>query len=591
MSHLARRARYLVGLAVVMTQLACSGSDSGKTEAESGTAGVAGDGDAGSPGEGGSSQGGSRPVAGSDSGGQAGDGLGGSQAAGSDSGGQAGDGLGGSQAAGSESGGQAGDGLGGSQVAGSESGGQAGEGLGGNQVAGSESGGQAGEGLGGSQVAGSESGGQAGEGLGGNGQGGEMAGNGNGGSAGTGTETPDCDLPSVLCVDDTAGPTQEYSDIQAAADDATAGDLVQVFPGAYSGFTASNSGEPDQPITYRGEGDGVRIETPAETGDGIRLENVSNVVLDHFTVIAPEQRCIAARGATPEEPMRNLVISRNRCENATLEGMYLSEVADSLVEDNEVDGAGVGEDPRSHCLYLANAGSDGTVIRNNRLHGCQASESNGIHFNGDLSVGGDGIISGLVVEGNIIYDNGQNGFNLDGVQNSVFRNNLVYGNQRNALRAYAIDAAEGPRGLAIVNNTFSADISGWALKFTEDLGGHVVFNNLLLGASGAVSMDASPDWASDYNLFSDILSADGEDSEISGAEWQALDFDPHGGTVAAEDLFVSPSDGDYRLREGTPAVDAGIAEFGSVLAPDHDAFGTPRPQGDGFDVGAHELAP
>jgi len=268
--------------------------------------------------------------------------------------------------------------------------------------------------------------------------------------------------------------------------------------------------------------------------------------------------------------------------------MYLSEAADSLVEDNEVDGAGSGGDTRSHCLYLANAGSDGTTIRNNRFHGCRAEESNGIHFNGDLSVGGDGIISGLVVEGNVIYDNGQNGLNLDGVQDSVFRNNIVYGNQRNALRAYAIDGAEGPRNLTVVNNTFLADVSGWALKLSEDLGGHLVFNNALLGAEGAISQAASPDWESDYNAVSDQLSADGEDSLISLSEWQALGFGAHSLVGTSQSLFVDAQAGDFALRAGSPAIDAGVEQLGSAVAPDQDAVGTPRPQGAGVDIGALE---
>ena len=34
------------------------------------------------------------------------------------------------------------------------------------------------------------------------------------------------------------------------------------------------------------------------------------------------------------------------------------------------------------------------------------NHANGIHMNGDASQGGDGIISGALVEGNVIYDNG-----------------------------------------------------------------------------------------------------------------------------------------------------------------------------------------
>jgi hypothetical protein len=44
--------------------------------------------------------------------------------------------------------------------------------------------------------------------------------------------------------------------------------------------------------------------------------------------------------------------------------------------------------------------------------------------------------------------------------------------------------------------------------------------------------------------------------------------------------------GDYRITVGSPAVDAG-----STDASNHDFFGTPRPVGAGYDIGAHELLP
>ena len=50
-------------------------------------------------------------------------------------------------------------------------------------------------------------------------------------------------------------------------------------------------------------------------------------------------------------------------------------------------------------------------------------------MNGDVSLGGDGIISNALVENNVIYDNGLgggSGINCDGVQDSVIRNNLIY---------------------------------------------------------------------------------------------------------------------------------------------------------------------
>ena len=48
-----------------------------------------------------------------------------------------------------------------------------------------------------------------------------------------------------------------------------------------------------------------------------------------------------------------------------------------------------------------------------------ATNAIGIHMNGDLSAGGDGIISDAQVYGNILHDNNTAaGINMDGVEKS-----------------------------------------------------------------------------------------------------------------------------------------------------------------------------
>ena len=91
-----------------------------------------------------------------------------------------------------------------------------------------------------------------------------------------------------------------------------------------------------------------------------------------------------------------------------------------------------------HGIYISNS-SDSPTIRGNRLHdnnGC------GLHMNGDISMGGDGIISYAVVENNIVYENGLgggSGINMDGVTDSVVRNNLLYNNHASGISLYQID--------------------------------------------------------------------------------------------------------------------------------------------------------
>ena len=77
-------------------------------------------------------------------------------------------------------------------------------------------------------------------------------------------------------------------------------------------------------------------------------------------------------------------------QNSAGANIYLSQVAGSLIEGNTTSGFAT-----SHGIYLANGGSDNTVLRGNRSFN---NAKAGILFNGDVSVGGDGYQTGLIVE-------------------------------------------------------------------------------------------------------------------------------------------------------------------------------------------------
>ncbi|MEW6703779.1 MAG: right-handed parallel beta-helix repeat-containing protein, partial [Pseudomonadota bacterium] len=194
----------------------------------------------------------------------------------------------------------------------------------------------------------------------------------------------------------------------------------------------------------------------------------------------------------------------------------------------------------------------------------------------------------VVVENNIIYGNGQNGINMDGVQDSTFQNNLVYGNARHALRDYKIDAAAGAARLRIVNNTFVAT-GGWAIKLSEDAGGHVIFNNILAGSSGSLSVGTTSGLVSNDNVFTASLSVDNEASTIALATWRSLtgqDAASKSSTTGA--LFTNAAGADYTLTAASPARNVGVAELSGVRAPAADLLGTARPQGGAIDAGAVE---
>lgn len=400
-------------------------------------------------------------------------------------------------------------------------------------------------------------------------------------AAGGSAVAPDCARPQVRCV------PSEYPTIQAAADVTVAGDLVYVAAGTHRGVNVTRSGSMASPIEYRGA-PGARLTTGSATNDdGVRLQNVSDIVIDGFGIDATAMtgRCIAARGATATAPMRRNVIRNVTCTNAAHEGFYLSQYGDGLVERCSISASGRDGTARGHGLYLANGGSDGTTLRNNRISGAAPMESAGIHLNGDLSVGGDGLIQDVVIENNEISGNNHNGINADGVQRATVRGNLITGNTRSGVRAYQIDGAAGPQGWKLVNNTIVGN-ANWAVKFTEDLAGHVVFDNLLFSATGSLCVGGAVQ--SDFNRFDGPLSRDEEATTITFAAWRtATSQDAMSATSTAAANFQGAAN--FHLLMSAPARNSGTATFAGTAASTSDLDGTTRPRGTAVDLGAFEF--
>ncbi len=395
-----------------------------------------------------------------------------------------------------------------------------------------------------------------------------------------------CTPSNVKCVDDSPGVYQEYSTIQSASNAAVPGDTILVLAGNYAGFQVTASGTSISPITFKANDSNVIINSDGPTGDGIRLQNVNYITLEGFDIRNPSQRCIAARGATSTSPMISNIIRKNKCSNSGIEGFYLSQLKQALVESNNITNAGNGIVGFSlHGIYLANAGSDDTILRDNIISG---TGSEGMHFNGDILQGGDGIITGLLIERNRISGTADNGFSMDGVRDSMIRNNLVYNAGRSAARAYQIDAAQGPYNLSFVNNILLSGSAGWPIKITASAGKHKFFNNILLSPNGALIVD-NIDFVSNYNAVSDGFSSNGEVSVVNLASWKAQGYDLNSFIAFASGLFVNPVSNDYNHLAASPAINAGISTLNGVLAPIIDLEGNVRPQSLGYDIGAYEF--
>ena len=383
---------------------------------------------------------------------------------------------------------------------------------------------------------------------------------------------------------------QPWKTLQHAADLVKAGDSVTVEPGTYTGFALCwdhpQDGTANAPITFTAKPGVVINAKNAHTDDGINLEGCSYVVIEGFEVAGmPRAGIRAVSGGTNAI---GVTIRGNDCHDNKEWGIFTSHVDSLLIEGNRATNS-----MQQHGVYVSNACVNPTV-RGNELAGNAAA---GLHMNGDASQGGSGVITGALVEKNVIHDNGASGgsgINCDGVQASRIRNNLIYAEHASGISLYQADAAQPSTGNVVVNNTVVVAADGrWALNVQNGSTGNRVENNILLNLNpshGAIDIEAVSlaSFTSDFNVVANRFTPDDNDFETL-AQWQAMTKqDAHSLVVTPAALFVGGSAGssaggsDYHLLATAPAVGAGTA----TDAPADDLEGHSR--AGGVDVGAYQ---
>jgi len=374
-----------------------------------------------------------------------------------------------------------------------------------------------------------------------------------------------------------------FATLQHAADVVTAGDSVLVLSGSYTGFDIRTSGTSTQPIVFKAVQDDVtiNIHNPV-TNDGINIEGADWIEVHNFNVVDQPRAGIRI-------VLSDFVkIKNNICTNNFKWGVFTGFTDDILIEGNSCS---YSQD--EHGIYVSNSSDRPAIINNHSFfnNGC------GIHMNGDLSMGDDGIISNAVISGNIIHDNGVGGgsaINMDCVQDSKIFNNVLYNNHASGIAMYQIDGAEGSKNNKVFNNTIVHPADGrWAILVVNGSSGNTIYNNILINNHsfrGSICIDdlSTNGFVSDYNLLVNRLSNDDGNSNMSLTSWQALGYDTHSQIVLPESqLFVNHNNGDFHLLPSSQPLDIGTSLVSSVVGFDID--GISRPQGSGFDIGAYEF--
>lgn len=430
-------------------------------------------------------------------------------------------------------------------------------------------------------------------------------------------QSPEPEVPSGFFVstsgDDSAdgSVSSPWRTIQHAADVLGPGDTVTVSGGTYGEqVRPQTSGQPDKPITYRsaiGETvilDGSDITLAQHEIEGLfDLTGRDYIRVQGFTVqnVGPYQNNVGILA----QQSNHVQIEGCKTYNTTSSGIASWNSSHITITENEVELACNGGE--QECITVAitesfevsynhihHAGL--TVIGGEGLDAKDGSSNGSIHHNrvhhlqdklGIYIDAWDKHTHDIDVFQNIVYENGSDGIVLSSESGGLLEriqvfNNLVFDNSLNGiiLSAFGESPTHPMSEISIINNSFvnngNADWGGGLELESQDLSNITIRNNIFSENQNYQILNQTPSTSLhiDHNL---IFGYRGTMDE----ETRGVDF------IEGNPLFLDPTNGDYHLGTGSPAIDAGS----SLAAPPIDYEGNQRPQGDGIDIGAFEKTP
>nr|MDD6335275.1 choice-of-anchor Q domain-containing protein [bacterium] len=378
------------------------------------------------------------------------------------------------------------------------------------------------------------------------------------------------------------------------------GDTILVYPGTYEGFTLTPA--------LNGTADGVKtIKNALKKKPVINCAGPFNQRGSNIEAIGGQSSPVAywvIDGLVSEDSKKwgidfvhtdHMVVTNCEARRSGITGIF------AAFSDNYLASYNLSEENGEHGYYFNNS-ADHFVFRGNRSFNNQGC---GFHLNADISMGGDGIHSDGLYEYNISSGNGTAGgaaYNLSGLHGGIVRNNLSYLDKAGGITLYKGDSADTSRDVTVYNNTIILGPDSPRFPIRSDGGEgkalNLTFYNNLIGVSKtepfrqqlvAIAGSAMDDTVifdhniailadTQYNERNFIL--DGEDEKPFTLPDQAFV------RYTAQEVFTDAANNDYTLKEGSPAIDAGMPIDGLT----DDLLGASRPQGGGIDIGCYEKA-